>query len=78
MAGKKNIMTKIKRAISPLKPRHNADDSGPSSSAEHTPLIRFVMDRLTGPSKELFASSFAMQMKVDKHALIFDLADRLP
>ena len=78
MAGKKNIMTKTKRAISPLKPRREADDSGPSSIAEHTPLTRFVMDRLTGPSKELFSLSFAVQMKVDKNALVFDLADCLP
>ena len=72
------MMTKIKRAISPLKPRHEADDSGPSSVAEHTPLTRFVMNKLTGPSKELFALSFAVQMRVDKHALVFDLADCLP
>ena len=79
MAGKKNVMATIKRAISPLRPRRPADEAaGPSATAEHTPLTKFVMDKLTGPSKELFALSFAVQMTVDKHALVFDLADCLP
>ena len=45
---------------------------------DDTPLTRFVLDRLEGPSKELFAMSFAAQMSVDKHAVVFDLADALP
>ena len=79
MAGKKNVMATIKRAMSPLRPRHAADESVASSvTADHTPLTRFVMNKLTGPSRELFALSFAVQMKVDKNALVFDLADCLP
>ena len=78
MGGKKNIMTAIKRAVSPVKPRGTADENGVSFVMEHTPFTRFVMDRLSGPSKELFALSFAVQMKVDKHALVIDLNDALP
>ena len=58
MAGKKNIMDAIKRAVSPSKPRATLTAT-PSSDAADTPLTRFVLDRLEGPSKELFAMSFA-------------------
>ena len=94
MAGKKkNIMNSIKRAISPLRPRVAADEDVFASLTicGGRALTRFVMDKLTGPSKELFALSFAMQMKVDifrkgtqkaklffgKHALVVDLTDCL-
>ena len=76
MASKK-IMTAIKRAVSPVRPQKSADYANGNGSImmEHTPFTKFVINRLTG--KELFAVSFAVQMKVDKHALVIDLADCL-
>ena len=77
MAGKKNIMNAIKRAVSPSKSRATSTATA-SNVTQDTPLTRFVLDRLEGPSKELFAMSFAAQMSIDKHALVFDLSDALP
>ena len=78
MTGRMSMMNAIKRAVSPLRPsRTTATDAG-SSSTEVASLTEFVLNRLQGPSKELFALSFAAQMSVDKHALVFDLADALP
>lgn len=54
MTGVKKMMTAMKRAVSPMKPRKFADENSVSVMMEHTPLTRFVMDRLTGASQELF------------------------
>ena len=61
-----------------MKPRETADENVVSVMMDHTPFTSFVMDWLTGPSRELFALSFAVQMKVDKHALVKNLNDALP
>ncbi len=54
-----------------------AGEAGPSAAAIEQSLTKFVLDKLDGPSKQLFAVSFAAQMSVDKHALVFDIADAL-
>jgi hypothetical protein len=72
-------MNAIKRAVAPLqRSRTSVTDAGPSSATEHSLLTEFVLNRLQGPSKELFAISFAAQMSVDKNALVYNLADALP
>ncbi len=79
MTGRMSVMNAIKRAVSPLRPSlTTATDAGPSSPPALSSLTDFVLNRLQGPSKQLFALSFAAQMSVDKHALVFDLADALP
>ena len=77
MTGKKVIMNAIKRAVSPAKLRAASTDSL-ISAAENASLTAVDLDRLEGPSKQLFAMSFAAQMSIDKHALVFDLANALP
>lgn len=73
------MMNAIKRAVSPLRPcRTSTEGAGPSSAPQVVSLTDFVLNRLQGPSKELFALSFAAQMSVDKDAQVFDLADALP
>lgn len=76
MAGKIKATTVQQR---PLMPRPTAKESFEASKpTEHTPFTRFIVDRLNGPSKDEFALLFAAQMKFDKDALVFDLADTLP
>ena len=60
------MMNAVKRAVSPLRPcRTSATDAGPSSALEVAFLTKFVLNRLQGPSKELFALSFAAHMFED-------------
>ena len=70
-------MNAIRRAVSPAMLRAASTDSL-ISAAENAPLTAFVLDRLEGPSKQLFAKSFEAQMSIDRRALVFALADALP
>lgn len=79
MAGKIKATTVQQRPVSPPLPQQTArKDGGVSKPTDHTPFTRFIVDRLNGPSKDSFALLFAPQMKFDKDAQVFDLADTLP
>ena len=71
MAGKRNIMNAIKRAVSP-KPQRSSPSSGVQSPvvASRTPLTNFICSRLRGDNLQLFALMFAEAIKNDRHAKV--------
>ena len=75
----KRIVRAVRSAVSPARARPDVLASlNVIPEEKSTPLTRFVLARLGGPSKDLFALSFAAQMSMDKHALVINLADALP
>ena len=71
MAGKKNIMNAIKRAVSPKPQRCFPSNSVQSSIVvSSTPLTEFICSRLRGDNLQLFALMFAEAIKNDRHAKV--------
>lgn len=72
MAGKKTIMTAIKRAVSPKPQRGTPSIANTSSSpvVSKTPLTDFICSRLEGDYLQLFALMFAEAVKNDRHAKV--------
>ena len=79
MAGKKNIMNSIKRAVSQKTQRSQTSSSVQSSVvaivASRTPLTDFICSRLRGENLQLFALMFAEAIKNDRHAEVIPFED---
>ena len=82
MAAKKNIMTAIKRAVSPLRQATTVAElqlppSNPTGLPATTPFTRYVLDNLNLQNGEhkLFAMTFAPQIQIDCEAKVLDFDD---
>ena len=82
MAGKKNIMTAIKRAVSPLRQASTMAElqlpsPNPTALPATTPFTRYVLDNLNLQNGEykMFAMTFAPQIQTDCDAKVLDFDD---
>ena len=77
MTGVKNIMSAMKRAVSPDPQRASTSTMSPCTTpvVSRTPLTDFMCSRLQGEKLQLFGLMFAEAIKNDRHAEIICFED---